>query len=400
MDIKNLLDEQWVRVAVWRPHTETVAIAQRAHARNTSIVTTILMCAALTFSPAGGARSIPLQGVQTGLDSYVGFLFGSVSGYSFAFTEDTPRTLEPMAGGNLNSDSVVQLASATKVPAALAILTLVDAHKLNLDTPVRKYLNKFDPSFRWPNDKSDITMRMLLSHTAGFPSPPDPQSAYCLNVQSTTLRDCAQYIANASLDFEPGTTFSYAGTDYQVAGYVATLISGKSWNDFFTDALATPLGLNTYSYGDISNPRIAGNAQCDVTDYSKILRMLLRDGLADNGRRVLSHALVREIETDQTEGLTIEPLPSLFFTGGGDLQNDFSGYTLGFFILSSSVVAPTGSPGPIFTDPGAYGATSWLDTGLNYGGILLINDNTTTGLEMMQSIVPTIVGDLCRGWHC
>jgi len=369
----------------------------RPRRSNFGILAIICICAGLILAPARSAvADVDLFGVQSTLDSYLGILFGDVSGYSLAFSENARGSLATVANGNLTIDSVVALASATKIPAAIAILTLVDAHKLDLDTPVGQYLNKLDPSFNWPSDKSAITMRMLLSHTAGFPSPPDPESGYCLNVQFTTLRSCAQYVANASLNFKPGTTFSYTGVDYQIAGYIAMLISGKSWNDFFNDAVATPLRLTTFSYGSDPNPRIAGGGQCNVSDYSKILRMLLRNGVSDKGRRVLSQQLVQEMETDQTQGLTIEPLPSLFFNGGGNLQNEFSGYTFGFFILSDSVVATSGSPGPVFADPGAYGATSWLDTGLHYGGILLINANTTVGLNMVSTVTPHIVSDLGR----
>jgi CubicO group peptidase (beta-lactamase class C family) len=365
------------------------------HTLNIGLVATACLYAGLTLGPGCcAAEGAQLYGVQGDLDSYVGTVFGNASGYSFAFTERALHTLVTTAGGNLLSDSVVPLASATKVPAALAILTLVDASKLDLDIPVKKYLKKFDASFQWPSDKNAITMRMLLSHTAGFPSPPDPDTGYCLNMQFTTLRNCAQYIAEAALDFKPGTTFSYTGVDYQVAGYIATLISGKSWNDFFNDAIVQPLGLNTFSYGSGGNPRIAGGGQCDTSDYSKILRMLLRHGRADNGERVLSRKLVQVLETNQTEGLAIEPLPSLFFNGGGNLKDEFAGYTLGFFILSDSIVATSGSPGPIFADPGSYGATAWIDTSMNYGGILLIDANTTVGLDMMATVVPTIVSDL------
>jgi CubicO group peptidase (beta-lactamase class C family) len=367
------------------------------HTLNIGLFAAAFLYAGLTLGPrCCAAADTQLSGVQGDLDSYIGTAFGSVSGYSFAFTEHAQHTLMMMAGGNLLSDSVVQLASATKVPAAIAILTLVDARKLDLDIPVRKYLKKFDASFQWPSDKNAITMRMLLSHTAGFPSPPNPDTGYCLNMQFTTLKSCAQYIADAALDFKPGTTFSYTGVDYQVAGYIATLISGKSWNDFFTDALAGPLGLSTFSYGPGGNPRIAGGGQCDASDYSKILRMLLRHGRADNGKRVLSHKLIRALETNQTKGLTIEPLPSLFFNGGTSLKNEFAGYTLGFFILNDSIVATSGSPGPIFADPGSYGATAWIDTSMNYGGILLIDANTTVGLDMMATVVPAIVSDLSR----
>ncbi len=346
----------------------------------------------LISTSSHGQMSFP--GVQATLDSYLGSSSSSVWGYSFALTESDQSTFWTAANGNLNTNSVVALASVSKVVSAIAILTLVDAQKLDLDEPVGTYFKRYDPLFYWPADKQTITMRMLLSHTAGIPSPPDPETGFCLNIKVSTLRACAQYIANGGLDFTPGTTFSYTGADYQIAGYIATLISRKSWQSFFAHAVASPMKLTTFSYGNSSNPRIGGDGQCNTADYAKILRMILRNGLADNNQRILSPGLISVLETNQTAGLVINPLPSLFFSGGANLQSEFSGYTFGFFIINDSVTLPTGSPGPVFADPGATGAVSWIDAGLQYGGILLIQSNTTTGLDMTQSVMPAIVTDL------
>jgi CubicO group peptidase (beta-lactamase class C family) len=312
-----------------------------------------------------------------------------VQGYSFAVT-GVDGTLYETAGGDQTVDTVSPIASATKVPSSIAILTLVDAGKLNLDEPVKTYLNQFDPSFDWPLDKRTITMRMLLSHTAGIPSPPDPQTSDCLSSTVTTLRACAQQIAQAPLDYQPGTTFSYSGADYQVAGYVAQLIAQEPFATLFADAVAQPLKLNTFIYDDPQNPRVAGGGSCNVDDYAKIMRMILRDGVADDGTRVLSDAMIQELEKNQISGTTIETLPFL-----QDSAPYFAPeYTLGFFVTNPAEYQQDGSPGPEFVDPGLFGTTPWIDTGLGYGAIIMITSDTQTGLDMWNAARPVVISQL------
>ncbi len=314
---------------------------------------------------------------------------GQVSGYSFAITNGN-GTLYETAGGDQDVNTVSPIASATKMPSAIAILTLVDAGKLALDEPVKTYLDALDPSFNWPYDKRGITMRMLLSHTAGIPSPPDPAVNDCLANTFTTLRECAQNIATTPLDYAPGTTFSYSGADYQVAGYVAQLIAATPFTDLFNSVVGTPLGLTTFVYNDNDNPRVAGGGSCNVDDYVKILRMVLNDGVADNGTRVLSDAMIKELQQNNTANVTIKPLSFLTDTS----QNYFSGYTLGLFITDPDQYASDGTSGPEFVDPGLFGTTPWIDMGVKYGAVILITNDTITGLDMWTAVRPQIVQQL------
>jgi len=200
---------------------------------------------------------------------------GTVGGYSFLLF-DGSGTLYTRAGGDHSLATVEMLASASKLPSSAAILSLVDQGKLNLDTPIATYLHNAGDPITWPSDKAAITMRMLLAHTSGLPGLGDSQPS-CLNQPAAgTLQQCAQDVANATLVSQPGAEINYGGADYQVAGYLATLISGAAnWQSFFSTAIATPLGgVATYSYGDptlVSNPRIAGGAVSNVSDYATIL---------------------------------------------------------------------------------------------------------------------------------
>src|SRR5690606_29820871 len=126
------------------------------------------------------------------------------------------------AGGDLQIDSVVPIASATKAPSAAAILTLVDAGLLDLDRPVANYIGEV---VDWPMLKQSITTRMLLNHSSGLATEPE-----CLGENATMpLVECVQQIADAPLRFVPGNQFEYGGGSYQVAGLIAQQISGDDW---------------------------------------------------------------------------------------------------------------------------------------------------------------------------
>jgi CubicO group peptidase (beta-lactamase class C family) len=328
------------------------------------------------------------SGVCTTLNGYVNpnatASDSTVIGYSFILFNKS-GTLQTCAGGDQTISSVELIASASKLPSSAAILTLVDAGKLDLDTPVATYLR--GSAVTWPLAKSSITMRMLLNHTSGLVGINDTQPA-CLDEETgTTLAACAQDVANTTLQYVPGTHFNYGGADYQVAGYIATVLSGETWQQFFADTIGTPLGLSVYTYGDpttVTNPRIAGGGSSDVSDYMQIIQMLQAGGVY-NGKQVLSSSVISsDLETNQISGKTVaySPLDSTMYPG----------YASGLFISAASLY--TGSPGPEFSDPGLFGTTPWFDNGLGYGAVLLISSNTQTGVNMWNAVRPEIISQL------
>jgi CubicO group peptidase (beta-lactamase class C family) len=346
---------------------------------------------------AGSAgKSLDWSRLGGTLDSFVSAAnnprSGTVGGYSFLLYDQTGTLYTRAAGVTragpaMTAQSVIPLNSASKMPSAAATLTLVDSLRLNLDVPVTAYL--LLGGVVWPLDKAGITMRMLLDHTSGLPGLADRTSPGCLGRQtSTTLRQCVLEISRLKLVSQPGAEFNYGGADYQVAGYIATVLSGQDWQTFFAGAIGQPLGLTTFSYGDaaVTNPRIAGGASSDAADYARILQMV-QNGGQFGGKRVLSAASVAELEKNQIQNKPVA------FTPFPDGQAQFyPGYGFGLWISSPSLYAP--SPGPEFSDPGLDGSTPWFDNGLKYGAVLLIEQDPATGLDMWNAARPIIVGQL------
>lgn len=318
----------------------------------------------------------------TALDAFVASSgTNTVTGYGFILF-DRLGTLYTRYGGVQNDSTVLALASATKLPSVAAILTLVDAGLLDLDTPVASYFAARDPSFVWPADKLSITTRMLLAHTSGIVGLNDTQPA-CLNQPTVTLKSCAQDVANTALVATPGSTFNYGGADFQVAGYLASLLTGQGWNELFAARIGTPVGMPSFTYGTGTNPRIAGGASSNAADYAAFLRMIQNGGIVGT-TRVLSAAMITELKKNQINGLPVAYTP---FPAGR--AANYPGYGLGVFISSPSLY--TGSVGPEFSDPGLFGTAPWLDDGLGYGAVLLISQTLATGLDMWDAARPRII---------
>ena len=326
---------------------------------------------------SSASASYDWSALDAALESFVPT---KVNGLTFLLAKDG-QILYENALGNQTMDSFLPIASCSKMPSAAAILTLAQDDLLDLDEPIGTYLQGH---ISLPADKTAITTRMLLNHTSGL----DGSPACLTNRKRETLQECAQEILNAPLNFAPGARFAYGGGGFQVAGYIAEVISGKSWNDLFQERFAAPLGLTTFTYsggvlGNEINPRIAHGASSNVYDYNKILQMILNGGQASGGQ-VLSPQTIQMMKTNQTAGLPILRSP------GED--EGMVGYSFGFWISDPSL--HPGSVGPELNDQGAFGCTPWVDFDLGYSAVLLIKDNAETGREIWNAVRPIIIGQL------
>ncbi|NGY05716.1 serine hydrolase domain-containing protein [Solimonas terrae] len=303
------------------------------------------------------------------LDGYVSS--GQIQGYSFAL-DVGGETVYTRGGGNLPANAIIPIASAAKAPSAAIILSLVDDGLLDLDTPVAQY---FGATFDWPADKAAITLRMLLNHTSGLPF-----SSPCLDDDSTTLEACAQEIAHTDLNFRPGAFFGYSGAGYQLAGYLATVVSGKSWGTLVDERLATPLHMRYFSYGTSDNPRIAGGLITCAADYLKFTQLYL-----DGGGAAVSAAQTALVQDDQAAGLPVyyKPVPA---------SSGLNGYSFGWWIADPG--NHPGSAGPELGDPGLFGTTPWLDFDQRYTAIILITSSTDTGIAMWNDARRDILAQL------
>ncbi|MGH9882965.1 MAG: serine hydrolase domain-containing protein, partial [Pyrinomonadaceae bacterium] len=240
-------------------------------------------------SPDTGGETRPTYDF-TAVDALLKQATPQLGGCALVLIKDG-KVIYRKAFGGYALDKVVPIASASKWLSGAVIMALTDEGKLSLDDPVSKYLPKFS------GDKTGITVRHLFSHTSGL-----PPEARCRNDKRTTLERCANEIVGLELRAKPGEQFYYGGAAMHVGGRVAEIVSGRSWNELFTDKIASPLGMTEtdfFAYGPTANPRPEGDVRSSLDDYARFLQMILNEGRF-NSQTILSRAAVTEMHKDQT----------------------------------------------------------------------------------------------------
>ena len=151
------------------------------------------------------------------------------------------------------TDELCMIASVSKPFLASVFMVLVDQGKVKLDDPVEKYLPEFKGK-RVEGSQSParpMTIRQLLSHTAGFwgnNARTTPEKMELIRNFERPLSEAVKLISEYDLEYEPGTKYLYTGTGYCVAGRVAEVALGQSLEEIAQDALFGPLGLNRTTF--------------------------------------------------------------------------------------------------------------------------------------------------------
>lgn len=148
-------------------------------------------------------------------------------------------------------------ASITKTMAAIAILQLRDRSRLSLDDPAVRYV----PELRQVHDDfgpvDAITIRDLLTHSAGFRNPTwpwdcdDPSNCDWQPFEPPHWAQVAAMLPYTHVAFRPGTRWSYSNLGYVFLGQVIERLTGDDFEVYIAKNILMPLGM-TQSYFDRS----------------------------------------------------------------------------------------------------------------------------------------------------
>jgi CubicO group peptidase (beta-lactamase class C family) len=141
-------------------------------------------------------------------------------------------------GRPLAEDSLLPVASITKLATALAVLRLADRGALGLDDPLARHLPEADAA------REGVTPRRLLSHTAGLPDDVPPEAApYTLALDWPTLaRSCMVTVPVAP----PGTQVSYSNVGPGLLAIVVERLTGRRFGEAVNELVLRPLGIEGY----------------------------------------------------------------------------------------------------------------------------------------------------------
>jgi CubicO group peptidase (beta-lactamase class C family) len=300
--------------------------------------------------------------------------------YLDAYGVQDLATKKPVA-----ADTIFRIASMTKPIVGVAMMMLWEQGKWTLDDPVAKHIPEFGglkvatPSGEVAQTKP-MTMRQLMSHTAGF----DVNAGYAkANLRESDLQAMIDRLAKLPLAAQPGSDWRY-GPSVDIQGYIVEKLSGQSLDVFLRTNIFDPLGMkdtgfwvdaskvdrvtSMFTYGPdkriIAAPRRedpsskpvflsgSGGLLSTTNDYFRFAQMMLDGGKA-NGKRFLKASTVQLMRTNVlAEGVAVD-------TFGPSLPG--IGFGLDFAIVIDPAVANTSEGRNSFYWGGAHGTWFWID---------------------------------------
>lgn len=179
---------------------------------------------------------------NTAIDSFVEEMMAEkqIPGLSLAIIQDQ-KLIKTKGYGLLNRElnvkvrpsSIFPIASMSKPLTATAIMLLVQDGKLDLDAPVSDYLANV------PEAWEAVTVRRMLNHTAGL-----SEDIYQGNLNRLIEPNgFVEAAALVPLDFQPGESWMYSNTGFNLAADVVESVSGEPFETFMETRIFEPLGM-------------------------------------------------------------------------------------------------------------------------------------------------------------
>ena len=324
------------------------------------------------------------------------------------------RSADADAGaGPMTLDTVCWIASMTKAITGTAAMQLVERGELELDAPASEVLpglaevgvlEGFDddgqPQVR--PARTPITLRHLLTHTAGFGYEfwTEELVRYQQSTGTPSVTTCELASLTAPALFDPGERWWY-GTNIDHAGRMVEEVSGQWLSDYFDAHILGPLGMDSTAFSSSDEMRArssavharlpdgslmaiefglppepefqmgGGGLNSTVEDYSRFLQMILGRGTRD-GVQVLRLETVDQMTVNNMGDVRVVALPAVMT----DLTNDaefFPGVekSWGLTFQVNEEPLPTGRPAGGLMWAGLANSFFWIDLDNQVGGVYI-----------------------------
>ena len=321
-------------------------------------------------------------------------------------------------GPDMTPDSVFWIASMTKALTATAAMQLVEQGKLQLDEPISKLLpqlaapqvlegfnDKGEPKLR--PAKRPITLRQLLTHTAGFTYDFwDADTARYVKVADLPgIITCKNAALTTPLAFDPGDRWEY-GINIDFAGKAVEAVSGQNLAVYLREHLFQPLGmkdtgfvigpdqqarlvtvharkpdggLDPIEFGIPQEPEFfmgGGGLYGTARDYLAFLQMLMHGG-EFNGARILRPETVAQMSINNIGDVNISRVvlktTAPTATPDVDMGQLFPGQDIkwGLSFLINPQQGPAGRSGGSLSWAGLANTYFWVDPSKRVAGVIL-----------------------------
>jgi CubicO group peptidase (beta-lactamase class C family) len=259
------------------------------------------------------------------------------------------------------------LASVSKPLTAVAIMQLVEAGKVDLDTPVQHYLPEFQVAD--PAASSQITVHHLLLHTSGIPT-----TACDTRRNAETLAEYVSELQTVELDSPVGARHNYCSGNYNILGRIIETISGQSFGEYMQEHVFTPLDMQR-SFTSEWEAQQAGLAQgyqwffgVQVPTHHRYNTSQLPSGTIISSAEDMSNFLISQLNGGNYAGTNILPANRIAaMQVPGTQRGRDGGYGFGW------VISPVGEVPAVWHD----GANA------NFHSLLLMQPETRRGAVIL-----------------
>ena len=330
-------------------------------------------------------------------------------------------------------DSIFRIASMTKPITSVALMQLFEDGLLQLNDPIAKYLPAFakmkvcvdtdDGQTKLIDADKPITVRHILTHTAGFATQYNPKNQAALNEamrfrsRNEVIGDFVNRLADIPLNHQPGDVWDYSRSTC-VVGHLVEVLSGQSLAEYFQKRIFDPLEMNdthfflpeeklprfAVAYGpgedktiQISDPAStksffasqpgqyfmgSGGLVSTAPDYFKFANALMQNGQHKNGQ-LLSRKTI--------ELMTMNQIGNRWVWLGGAGQ----GFGLGFGISMDRGKSHTMATEGSYTWGGAFCTYWWNDPVEQLFGMILTQlrpyDHLNLRMDFQNIVTSSII---------
>ena len=203
----------------------------------------------------------------------------------------------------VDTATVFRIASMSKSFAALSILQLRDEGKLSLDEPAERYVPELATLRDATSDAPRITVRHLLTHSAGFPED-NPWG----DQQLDATEDAFSAMMRGGIPFStaPGTSYEYSNFGFAILGRIVANVSGVPYAQYLRERILLPLGMTstTLESGDVDPAKLAYGYRLQDGEW------LLEPALPDGAFGVMGGMLTTPADLAKWVGFMLDAWPA------------------------------------------------------------------------------------------
>lgn len=203
-----------------------------------------VILAAMAFVPPATGETVDDEMLREKLDAYLDPLVASTDFAGTVLIDRGGETLirgyglaDREAGRPNGPDTVFHIASVTKPITAVAVLRLHQDGRIDLFSPISRYLPKYPRG-------DEITVAHLLTQVSGIPSYNRFPDYGDYASRENTLAETVAWFSDEPLLFEPGSEYGYSNSNYVLLAHLVETVTGEGFDGWLKSAVFDPAGMN------------------------------------------------------------------------------------------------------------------------------------------------------------